>query len=266
MLESRTRKNIMFSCVGQERADYDPFVPDHALAFVINGTMVVNDGIKELKFEEGEIGFISKNQLVRTQKIPNNNKPFTAISIFLPTETLFQYAKEFKIEPKGNYIGAPNFSFAKNYFLKGYLDSMLPYFENPEALTDNLARFKTMELIEILMKDNRMQNILFTFNEDFKLDIEAYMNKSYMHNIPLEQFASLTGRSLSTFKRDFQTIFGTTPNKWLIKKRLDLAYYLIATKGKKPSDAYIEAGFVNFSHFSKSFKAEFGVSPSEAVN
>ena len=61
----------------------------------------------------------------------------------------------------------------------------------------------------------------------------------------------------------FQSIFGTTPNKWLIKKRLDLAFYLIATKGKKPSDTYIEAGFVKFSHLSKSFKAEFGVRPSE---
>lgn len=263
MLESRTRKNIMFSCVGQEKVDYDPFVPDHALAFVINGTMVINDGNKSLNFEQGEIGFISKNQLVRTQKIPNDNKPFTAISIFLPSETLFEYAKEFKIEPKGNYIGEPNFSVFKNDFLKEYLDSMLPYFENPDVLTDNLARFKTWELIEILIKDNRMQNILFKFNDDFKLDIEAYMNKNYMHNIPLEQFAALTGRSLSTFKRDFQSIFGITPNKWLIKKRLDLAYYLIATKGKKPSDAFIEAGFVNFSHFSKSFKAEFRVSPSE---
>lgn len=140
---------------------------------------------------------------------------------------------------------------------------MLPYFENPDALTDNLARFKTMELIEVLMKENRLQNILFTFNDDFKLDIEAYMNKNFMHNISLEQFASLTGRSLSTFKRDFQFIFGTTPNKWLMKKRLDLAYYLILSKSKKPSEAYIETGFINFSHFSKSFKAEFGISPSE---
>ncbi|WP_449397574.1 hypothetical protein [Chryseobacterium wanjuense] len=139
MLESRTRKNIMFSCVGQEKADYDPFVPDHALVFVINGTMAVNDGNKSLNFEQDEIGFISKNQLIKTQKILNGNKPFIAISIFLPSETLFQYAKEFKIEPKGHYIGEPNFSVLKNDFLKGYLDSMLPYFENPDALTDNLT-------------------------------------------------------------------------------------------------------------------------------
>ncbi len=47
-----------------------------------------------------------------------------------------------------------------------------------------------------------------------------------MHNIPLEKFATLTGRSISTFKRDFQAIFKETPNKWLIKKRLDLAHLM----------------------------------------
>jgi len=107
-----------------------------------------------------------------------------------------------------------------------------------------------------------MQNILFNFDEDFKIDLEAYMNKNYMHNIPLEKFATLTGRSISTFKRDFQTIFNDTPNKWLIKKRLDLAHFLISKKHQKPTDVYFDVGFVNFSHFSRIFKSEFGVNPS----
>ena len=84
-----------------------------------------------------------------------------------------------------------------------------------------------------------------------------------MHNIPLAQFAKLTGRSISTFKRDFQEIFNQTPNKWLIKKRLDLAHFLISKQGKKPNEIYDDVGFVNFSHFSRSFKAEFGINPSE---
>lgn len=263
MIETRKRINILFSCVGQEKSDYDPFVQDHAIVFVINGKMTSNDGNEVVEFNPGEIGFIAKNQLVKTQKIPLNNEPFTAVSIFIPKDILFNYSKEFNILPKGNYIGKRNFILGNNIFLKGYVNSMLPYFENPEALTDNLSRFKTLELIEILLQDVRMQNILFNFGEEFKLDLEAYMNRNFMHNIPLEQFAQLTGRSLSTFKRDFQEIFQTTPNKWLIKKRLDLAYYLISTKGKNPSEVYFETGFVNFSHFSKSFKSEFGINPSQ---
>ncbi|MDP2541956.1 helix-turn-helix domain-containing protein [Tenacibaculum discolor] len=263
MQQDRTRNNILFSCLGQEKKDFQPFVEDHAVSFVIDGSMIINDGKEATEYNEKKVGFISKNQLVKTQKIPKNNKPFLSISVMLPKELLFQYSKENNIKPKGVFIGKPNFIFPYDLYLKTFFDSMIPYFENPQALTDKLAQLKTLELIELLLRDDRMQNILFNFQEDFKLDLEAYMNKNYMHNIPLEQFAQLTGRSISTFKRDFQNIYKTTPNKWLIKKRLELAHYLISKKDQKPSEVYFDVGFVNLSHFSRSFKAEFGKSPSE---
>jgi AraC family transcriptional regulator, exoenzyme S synthesis regulatory protein ExsA len=262
MIKDRTKDNILFSCTGQAKKDYEPFVEDHALSFILNGEMIINDGLTETKIKKGELGFILKNQLLKTQKIPQDNKPFMGISILLPKETLYNYSKEHNIIPKGNYTGKPSFVFPHDSFLKGYFDSLIPYFENPEALTNNLATIKTIEVIELLLKKTSMQNILFNFDEDFKIDLEAYMNKNYMHNIPLEKFATLTGRSISTFKRDFQTIFNDTPNKWLIKKRLDLAHFLISKKHQKPTDVYFDVGFVNFSHFSRIFKSEFGVNPS----
>lgn len=263
MIEDRTRINILFSCTSQEKKDFEPFVQDHALSFILNGEMIINDGTESIAYNKGDIGFVSKNQLVKTQKIPKDNNPFMGISILFPKETLYNYSKEHNISPKGNYTGKPNFVFQYDPFLKGFFDSMIPYFENPDALTNNLATVKTIEAIELLLKNTSMQNLLFNFENDFKIDLEAYMNKNYMHNIPLEQFAKLTGRSISTFKRDFQAIFNETPNKWLIKKRLDLAHFLISKQHKKPNEIYYEVGFVNFSHFSRSFKSEFGINPSE---
>lgn len=263
MLKDKTRNNILFSCTSEEKKDHEPFVADHAILFVLNGKMILNDGNETTEFNTGEIGFVSKNQLVKTQKISQNNKPFMGISIFLPKETLFNYSNDNNILPKDNYTGKPNFLLPTNPFLKGYFDSIIPYFENPEFLTYKLATIKTIEVIELLLKQSSIQNIIFNFEDDFKIDLQAYMNRNYIHNIPLEQFAKLTGRSLSTFKRDFQVIFLNTPNKWLIKKRLELAHFLISKKHRKPSEVYFDVGFVNLSHFSRSFKSEFGKNPSE---
>ena len=263
MQQDRTRHHILFSCTGQAKKDYEPFVEDHVVAYILNGTMIVNDGQEVTEYRQGDIGFALKNQLVKTQKIPEGNRPFMGISVILPKEDLYNYAKEHRIVPKGRYTGKSNFVLPYDPFLKGYFDSMLPYFENPGELTESLAKIKTMEIVELLMRETRMQNILFNFEEDFKVNLEAYMNRNYMHSIPIEQFARLTGRSLSTFKRDFQKTFGSTPNKWLMKKRLDLAHYLISAKNRNPSDAYFDVGFVNFSHFSRCFKSEFGMNPSE---
>ena len=88
------------------------------------------------------------------------------------------------------------------------------------------------------------------------------MEKNFMFNLPLEKFGYLTGRSIATFNRDFRKIFKETPQKWLTKKRLDLAYYQLKEKDKKPVDVYLETGFENLSHFSYAFKKEFGYSPS----
>ena len=82
-----------------------------------------------------------------------------------------------------------------------------------------------------------------------------------MFNMPMEKLGYLTGRSLSTFHRDFKKLFHTTPQKWLTKKRLELAYYQLTEKNKKPTEVYLEVGFEDLSHFSFAFKNQYGVSP-----
>ena len=63
--------------------------------------------------------------------------------------------------------------------------------------------------------------------------------------------------------RDFKKAFKITPQRWLTKKRLELAHFQLAKKDKKARDIYLEIGFENLSHFSFAFKKQFGYSPSE---
>jgi AraC-type DNA-binding domain-containing proteins len=116
----------------------------------------------------------------------------------------------------------------------------------------------------ILLETNPLlKDVLFDFAEPGKIDLEAYMTKHYRYNVNMDRFAYLTGRSLATFKRDFAKVFHTSPNRWLQQKRLEDAHYLISKKGYRISDAYIEAGFKDFSHFSYAFKKTYGISPSK---
>ena len=91
------------------------------------------------------------------------------------------------------------------------------------------------------------------------------MNQSYQFNVKLDRFAYLTGRSLATFKRDFEKIFNTPPRKWLQKRRLQRAHYLIVNEGKMASDIYFDLGFEDLTHFSHAFKREYGYSPKKAA-
>ncbi len=77
----------------------------------------------------------------------------------------------------------------------------------------------------------------------------------------MEDLAHYTGRSLATFKRDFKKISDLTPEKWLIRKRLEVAYNLMKEGGNKVVDVYTKVGFRNQSHFSAAFKKQYGIAP-----
>jgi AraC-like DNA-binding protein len=65
----------------------------------------------------------------------------------------------------------------------------------------------------------------------------------------MNRFAYLTGRSLASFKRDFQQVFNMSPGRWLHQRRLQEAHYLIMEKGTAPSDVYLEVGFADLPFF-----------------
>jgi AraC-like DNA-binding protein len=136
-----------------------------------------------------------------------------------------------------------------------------PLLNDPAAA--DLLRVKQKEALLLLLKYvPALKDILFDFSEPGKIDLASFMEKNYHFNVQLERFAYLTGRSLSTFKRDFEKIFHQTPGKWLLQRRLKEAYYLIKEKGKAASDVYLDLGFEDLSHFSHTFKREYGTAPS----
>lgn len=155
-------------------------------------------------------------------------------------------------------------SFDKHPLLESCLASLIPYFDIQEKFPENIASLKITEAISILRTiDKDIDNILANFEEPHKIDLSSFMEKNFMFNMPLEKFGYLTGRSLTTFKRDFYKIYNITPQRWLTQKRLELAHYQLTEKNRKPVEVYLETGFENLSHFSYAFKKHFGLTPTE---
>jgi len=84
-----------------------------------------------------------------------------------------------------------------------------------------------------------------------------------MYDLSIEEIAQYTGRSLATFKRDFKKISELSPQKWLMNKRLNVAYEKIKNKGEKIADVCYNVGFKNRSHFTTAFKKQFGFTPTQ---
>jgi AraC-like DNA-binding protein len=257
--------NFLYSRGYQKAQSSEHYFPEHALGIMLSGESYYFSNEGTFVMKEGTICLMRRNQLFKKLKKPGlNGEPPSLISIFLDQNTLQQYAAENDISKQSTYKDRAMIDLTGNVFLKGFFDSLLPYIDNPQKLTAKLAELKTYEAIALLLQTGDVfQSLLFDFQEPHKIDLETYMNHHYKYNIPLVSFAKLTGRSLSSFKRDFTKIFEMTPEKWLQQKRLEQAHYLISKKKMRPSEVYLEVGFENLSHFSFTFKKRFGTTPSE---
>lgn len=260
--------NIVYSLSYQKIKSAEHYFPEHALGIMLSGKSLYFTNEETFVMKEGAICLMHRNQLFKKVKdLGPNGEPIALISVFLDQKSLHRYAAENNISKQSAYKGRPMVDLTGNVFLKGFFESLLPYIDNSKKLTAKIAELKFCEAIELLLQtDDVFRTFLFNFQEPYKIDLELYMNQNYKYNIPLLSFAKLTGRSLSTFKRDFNRIFDTTPEKWLQQKRLEQAHFLIVERSQRPSDVYLEVGFQNLSHFSFAFKKLYGQTPTELQN
>lgn len=89
------------------------------------------------------------------------------------------------------------------------------------------------------------------------IDLEKVMSENFLYNLKVEEFAKLCGKSLSAFKRDFKDIYNTSPSRWIKTKRLEHAKKLLIETNLNINQICYDCGFINTSHFIKSFKKQY---------
>ncbi|MFD0764801.1 helix-turn-helix domain-containing protein [Mucilaginibacter lutimaris] len=258
------RPKMAYSCYHTRNREGEQFVPEHIFGYQISGSMMMSDGQKEIVFNPDDFRFIRRNNLVKFLKIPAPNGDFKSVSVYLDQQTLRNFSMEYGFKATGHYAGGDAaIKLPPQPLYKSFMESIIPYQSADITIDDKLQDLKLREAILILLQSKpEIKDILFDFNEPGKIDLEGFMEKNFHFNVQLKRFAYLTGRSLATFKRDFEKIYHITPSRWLQQRRLQEAYYLIKEKGKSASDIYIDLGFEDLSHFSYAFKNKYGVAPS----
>ncbi|MDJ1506709.1 AraC family transcriptional regulator [Xanthocytophaga agilis] len=252
---------VFISCKKRVHYSRELMLEQPALVRVISGEMRIMAADRSFRFFAGDTVLFPRDQLARMSKLPLNGEPCVAISIVFRKERLEQYYKELK--PLALRSHEP-VVFADHPLLKSLFNSLDPYFELSDALPTDIAAFKVEEAIRVLRAVNpAADGLLGHFEAPGKLDLAQFMEQNFRFNLPLEKFAYLTGRSLTSFKKDFKRSFKQTPGRWLTQKRLELAHYQLAEQRRKPSEVFLDVGFEDFSHFSFAFKKQYGYPPSQ---
>lgn len=254
---------IFISCKKEIHYSRELMLPQPALVRVISGEIRIAAANRSFRFFAGDTVLFPKDQLARMSKLPLNGKPCVAISVIFRKDRLEHFYQG--VAPMSGRSHEP-IVFNDHLLLQSLFNSLQPYFELSDALPADLAVFKVEEAIRILRAINPSTDGLLAYTEaPGKIDLTTFMEQNFQFNLPLERFGYLTGRSLTTFKKDFKNAFKISPGKWLTEKRLQLAHYQLTEQHRKPSEVYLDAGFEDLSHFSFAFKKRYGYPPSQCA-
>src|SRR6201996_7083055 len=225
---------VFVSCKKEAHYSRELTLPQPALVRVISGEVRIAAADRSFRFFAGDTILFPRDQLGKMSKLPLNGEPCKAISVIFQNDRLKHYYRD--IEPLAQRRIEP-LVYTDHPLLHSLFNSLAPYFDLADALPADIASLKVEEAIRVLRAiDPLTDGLLGHFESPGKIDLSTFMEQNFRFNLPLEKFGYLTGRSFTTFKKNFKSVFNQSPGRWLTQKRLKLAHYQIAEQKRKPSE------------------------------
>lgn len=135
----------------------------------------------------------------------------------------------------------------QDLLLDKYIEGLLFYFENSWLVTEELLILKIKELILLLgsTKDapairQILAKLFSPVEYSFREVIEAYL----FSGLSVQELATLTNLSISSFKRQFGKVYQATPASFFKDRMLDKASNLLVLTKASMSDIAVRPGHI----------------------
>lgn len=256
---------LMHSCSHESVLEGEALNTAHQLLWVNHGVLLIESASQpSVSVSSGDAIIIRKGTHYRYVKNRDNNKQYQSVLFFIDDQYLRSFVERhaalLKPEIKSTKVVS---AIQNNPYMKGFGKSMLEYFDSGLQFDDEFLELKTNELLFLLFKeDPSLLTSLIGKSQQGKIHLQQIMEANYLNNaLGLMELALLSGRSLATFKRDFQDLYQVSPAKWLKHRRLQHAKHLLFSTRMTVLDVALASGFQDHSHFSREFKSVYGHSP-----
>ncbi len=257
--------SVIESCTHTLGTKGTMFLEDHLLLFVLNGMYSVRFGTQEYTVRKNEMILLQKSIVVEYEKSGDPDSEYTLdyMMFFLKEEVIREFLKLADYQSVYPAQLIPACVHTVNDRLIRYLESLKPYFKEADKISDGLVKLKLLELLfDVADADERFLPQFLQLKRKARKEITEVMEENFMNPVSISDLAYLSGRSLSSFKREFQAMYNTTPLQWMRNRRLDKAEELLRHSTLSVTDICFTIGFENVAHFSKVFKERFGCPPS----
>ncbi|HHB79527.1 MAG TPA: AraC family transcriptional regulator [Saprospiraceae bacterium] len=243
----------------------EKYLSAHAITIVLNGQM-------RIESHSGHTTVIGPRQMVFLPKglymisdILPGKKPFEALVFFFDEALIDEYIKIAEWE---DYQPAclPFMVMNRTQNIDTYVNTLQSLYGNADGRHRAVTRSKLLELLHLISLTEQGRDFghaIFCIRHKQKQSIKELMNANFDKPLAIADYAYLSGRSVSSFHRDFKRLYNQSPKKWLIERRIEKAIQLIDQKEWSITSLAFEVGYKNVSHFIKAFRQKVGISPKQ---
>lgn len=215
----------------------------------------------------GELVVLSTGNVLTSELLADTHQ-FTSILFYFSNEVFNRFLIKYDhllraIAP--NAGKQPFLIFKQDAFIRQFISSLETSLHHTRVLPAEIRLLRIEELLLYMLHANpeKFRSIQIITRDKQVLQIKKVVESHIGQPTTVDDLAFLCHMSTSTFKRKFSEVYQTTPQKWLITKKLELAADLLRSLEESPSGVYMKVGYQNHSSFSEAFRQHFGSTPTD---
>ena len=241
----------------------------NAISLVIKGEKTMNFAEKTVFTNDKEIHLLSAGNCIASTNT-GKTKHFESILIFFDNKELIDFfianadfidrIRKNKPSETSGYI-----SIKKDSYITNYIHSLKIAIGKELDLSDKMKKIKLNEILLHLLEHHSSDFLQFKppgSVSQLELKIRTVAEANILSNLSIQDMAFLCNLSVATFKRQFQKIFHAAPGAWMLERKINMAANMLKENKERPGEIWFKLGFATHTGFTKSFKKQFGCSPS----
>ncbi len=244
----------------------------NSIGYVTHGCKYIYYGDLRHQVQSGELFYMGSGSYY-IEDIPDEKHSFEQIVFFFSSEQLsrtisglstiynFSISNEHTCEKCSSL---PHVTFPAWAAMRNFFSGINQYLRQNVFSHDSAAEgIKITELIYLIIShpDCCLKSKLIGDTGSCDDGFKELIFSNIFTRTSIDKLADMSGRSLTSFKKTFQSIFNDPPHKWFLRQRLMHSRLLLVSSGKPITLISEECAFLNTSHFIKLFKKEYGQTP-----
>ena len=244
----------------------------YAIGYVMRGRLCIYDGDKRRVVGRGELFYLNIGRhYIECQ--PDGTQPFEQILFYYTPQNLQRVLLHLHVTygltitnnhcceqcRSGSFVVAEASSSLQTFF-----QNMNSYLREHSFHRDETAEnIKMTELVYLIVaqEDGCLKHRILNSVDKEQENFEQIIYDHIFRMVSIEDLATKTNRSLTSFKKEFRRHFNLPPHKWYVQQRLTHSRLLLISTTKSISEIGNECSFPNTSHYIKLFKRAYRMTP-----